>query len=231
MNKFIKAITAIVLRMFVAVGCNKPNEPIDHSGTLNGHDYVDLALPSGTLWATCNVGAETPEGYGDYFAWGETRTKDNFEWSTYQYAINSMCSLIKYCSDVNYGYEGFTDTLTFLLPEDDAAIVNLGAGFRIPSEKEWEELYQNTTSIWTSKNGVNGRLFTASNGNSIFLPAAGFRHGYELVNDGSKGHYWSNKILIDLPHYVRGFNFTSGACYMGEDGRLYGLSVRPVCSV
>ena len=101
------------------------------SGTVNGHEYVDLGLPSGTLWATCNIGANTPEEYGDYFAWGETQTKDTYSWSTYQYANGTFWQdpqLTKYCTDANYGYNGFTDNLTTLQASDDPATANWGSG-------------------------------------------------------------------------------------------------------
>ena len=126
------------------------------------HGYVDLGLPSNTLWATCNVGAASSEEYGDYFAWGETQPKTLYDWNTYQYYDGS--SLTKYNE---------SDGLTTLLPEDDAATANWGDDWRMPTEEEWWELCDNTTITWTTRNGVGGRLFTATNGNSIFLPAGG----------------------------------------------------------
>ena len=146
-------------------------------GSGGDHGYVDLGLPSGLLWATCNVGAETAEEYGDYFAWGETQPKDYYYWSTYQYCNGSSSTLTKYCNNSSNGYNGYTDNLTTLLPEDDAATANWGSDWRMPTNEEWQELYNNTTVTWTTRNGVDGRLFTASNGNSLFLPAAGFRNG------------------------------------------------------
>ena len=127
------------------------------------HEYVDLGLPSGLLWATCNVGANAPEEYGDYFAWGEIVPKDVYNWSTYQYYDGS--NLAKYTG---------SDGLTTLLPGDDAATTNWSNGWRMPTKEEWQELLDNTTNKWTTQNGVNGRLFTGSNGNSLFLPAPDF---------------------------------------------------------
>ncbi len=192
------------------------------------HEYVDLGLPSGTLWATCNVGANAPEEYGDYFAWGETQTKSTYNFSTYQYCRNgNQDQLTKYCDSVSYGYNGFTDNLTTLLPEDDAATANWGSGWRMPTETEWEELLQNTTHTWTTQNGVNGYLFTASNGNSLFLPAAGFRWNDELISAGSWGKYWSSSLVTDVPYYARGFLFNSDGYGMyGPRGE--GRSVRAV---
>lgn len=195
------------------------------------HAYVDLGLPSGLLWATCNVGANAPEEYGDYFAWGETQPKDTYNWSTYQYCNGSYNTLTKYCSNVNLGYNGFTDDLTTLLPEDDAAVANWGNGWRMPTKKEIQELYNNTTITWTQQNGVNGRLFTAANGNSLFLPAAGDRWGDELYDAGDWGYYWSSSLLTDYPFDAWYFSFCSdGYGGMHLYTRYYGRSVRPVRS-
>ena len=191
-------------------------------------DYVDLGLPSGLLWATCNVGAYSPEEYGDYFAWGETTPKDVYDWSSYQYCNGSSTTLTKYCDDASYGYNGFTDNLTTLLPEDDAATVNWGSGWRMPTEEEWWELYNNTTVTWTTQNGVSGRLFTASNGNSLFLPAAGYRFINGFVDAGSWGYFCSSSLDTDSPGNVWNLSCGSGGCSMTCINRCYGLSVRPV---
>ena len=193
-----------------------------------GHDYVDLGLPSGTLWATCNVGANAPEEYGDYFAWGETQPKETYNWNTYQYCNGSPNMLTKYCNNSDYGYNGFTDTLTVLVPEDDAAAANWGANWRMPTQAEWQELYQNTTKTWTTQNGVNGRLFTASNGNSLFIPAAGDFWGTELSGDGYWGNYWSSSLNLENPASAWGFYFNSDNCVENNRGHCCGLSVRPV---
>ena len=195
-----------------------------------GHAYVDLGLPSGLLWATCNVGADTPEGYGDYFAWGETQPKDTYNWSTYQYCNGSFNTLTKYCNNSSYGYNGFTDDLTTLLPEDDAATANWGSDWRMPTKEEWQELYNNTTHTWTTQNGVNGRLFTASNGNSLFLPAAGYYGGTSLGYAGTYGNYWSSSLLTGSPNFAWSLFFDSGDCYMYSNIRYYGFTVRPVRS-
>ncbi len=198
------------------------------NGTFNGHEYVDLGLPSGTLWATCNVGADTPEGYGDYFAWGETQPKTTYNWITYRYCNGSSDQLTKYCSNSSYGYNGFTDDLTVLQPNDDAATANWGSGWCMPTEAQWRELYQNTTATWTTQNGVNGRLFTASNGSSLFLPAAGCRGYGELDYAGSNGYYWSSSLDTGRPNRAWYFYFPSGFSDGGRCGRSYGLSVRAV---
>ena len=196
------------------------------------HEYVDLGLPSGLLWATCNVGADTPEGYGDYFAWGETAPKDDYNWSTYQYANGTDWEdpqLTKYCQNSSDGYNGFTDTLTILLPEDDAATVNWGGNWRMPTKAEWLELYNNTTVIWTQQGGVNGRLFTASNGNTLFLPAAGYYYSDGYNDGGGFGHYWSSSLNSGRPTDAWHFFFSSG--YNGMNDYFFRFDGMPVRSV
>lgn len=257
MNKFTKAIAAVMLMMAVifAAGCTKPDEP-NNGGNNNGqndsvvdpnnggnngggngdipdvHEYVDLGLPSGTLWATRNVGANAPEEYGDYFAWGETLPKTTYDWSTYKY-YGGYNQLTKYCDYSAYGYNGFTDNLTTLQPSDDAATANWGSGWRMPSYEEWVELKENTTSTWMTRNGVNGRLFTASNGASLFLPAAGYRLNDELWQAVTSGCYWSSSLFPDdCP--IEAYDFTIFSDGAGDSDRFCpredGLSVRAVRS-
>jgi hypothetical protein len=201
----------------------------------NNHDFVDLGLPSGTLWATCNVGADSPQaafGYGYYFAWGETQPKNTYNWSTYQYCNGSYNTLTKYCNDFNFGYNGFTDNLTTLLPEDDAATINWGANWRMPTMEEWQELIDNTTVTWTTQNGLEGKLFTASNGNSLFLPAAGRYDGSSLTDFGSEMHYWSSSLRTDYPRSAWSFYYLwSDYGMSGLSARYFGFSVRPVLSM
>ena len=195
------------------------------------HAYIDLGLPSGLLWATCNVGANAPEEYGDYFAWGETQPKEIYNWSTYKYCMGGSYTLTKYCNDPHYGYNGFTDNLTILLPEDDAATANWGDEWRMPTKEEWEELLDNTTVTWTQQNGVNGRLFTGNNGNSLFLPAAGYRGSSELYDVGSDGYYWSS--LLDTFYPIWAYTFYFDSYYYDVDYSSYrdfGRSVRAVRS-
>ena len=212
----------------LAYGEEKSFTTLDNGG--GEHAYVDLGLPSGLLWATCNVGAENPEDYGNYFAWGETTTKSTYNWGTYQYCNGISNTLTKYCNNSSYGYNGFTDNLTILLPEDDAATANWGNGWRMPTKEEFEELYNNTTVTWTTQNGVNGRLFTASNGNTLFLPAAGCRYISSLDGAGNFGYYWSSSLYTGSPHFAWSFYFGSDNYGVYLYYRYYGHSVRPVRS-
>ena len=194
-------------------------------------EWVDLGLPSGLLWAKCNLGATTPEGHGDYYAWGETATKEVYNWSTYKYctvdAEGSLQTLTKYNNSTTWGTP---DNLTTLQAMDDAAAQKLGSGARMPTAAEWRELIANTTAEWTQVNGVNGRKFTGSNGNSLFLPAAGYRYGSELDTAGSGGYYWSSSLHESGPIYAWDFNFYEGGQGVNGYGRYYGQSVRAVRS-
>lgn len=204
---------------------------VDYS---DNYAFVDLGLPSGTLWATMNVGANSPEDYGDYFAWGETVGYNNgyttFNWSKYKYCNGSYNTLTKYCNNSGYGYNGFTDTLTELEPEDDAAYVNWGIKWRMPTDAQWTELRTECKWTWTTLNGKNGRLVTGPNGNSIFIPAAGYRNDDLRYSAGSDGNYWSHSLDTDDPTYALIVDFYSGNVGRSSYGRCYGFSVRPVRS-
>ena len=202
----------------------------DNTSTYNGHGYVDLGLPSGTLWATCNVGATTPEGYGYYFAWGETKSKTTYNWDTYKYCNGGHDQLTKYCNFYKFGYQGFTDNLTVLQPVDDAATANWGSGWCMPTKEQWEELYKNTDHSWKAWNGVNGRLFKGKNGAVLFLPAAGYRWDDELNGVGDYGRYWSSSLYTDNPDNAWGFDFNSDDYGMDYYDHLNGRSVRAVRS-
>ena len=198
------------------------------------HECVDLGLPSGTLWATCNIGANSPEDYGDYFAWGETITKSDYSWNTYTYCNGSQTTMTKYCNNSSYGYNGFTDDLTELELSDDAAYMNWGNAWRMPSKTQFDELINSsyTTTIWTTQNGIYGRKITSKfNGNSIFLPVAGTRFGTQLYNKGNYGDYLSCTLSTSLPDYayyifLNSYNITYTT--EGDYHRCYGRSVRPV---
>ena len=196
------------------------------TGELNGHTWVDLGLPSGTVWATCNIGATNPEDYGNYYAWGETTTKTNYSWSTYRYCNGNETSLTKYCLGPLYGN---SDQYRTLVASDDAATSNWGSSWRMPTNTEIDELYDNCTVVWTTLNGANGLLFTGSNGNSIFLPAAGYRKDTNLLYSGARGHYRSSSLYLYLTTNTWEIDFSSSYNYVNEGARELGFSVRPVC--
>ena len=184
----------------------------------NGYEYVDLGLPSGIKWATCNVGATNPEEYGGYYAWGETEEKKNYDESTYKWRNGSSTS--------SYGT---VDNKTVLDPEDDVAHVKWGGSWRMPTKAEQDELRNNCTWTWTTQNGVNGYKVTSkTNGNSIFLPAAGGRNGANLNYSGSVGYYWSSSLNEGYSYSAFNLYFYSGLYDWFDNLRYNGFSVRPV---
>ncbi len=193
------------------------------------HEYVDLGLPSGTLWATCNVGASSPEEYGDYFAWGETEPKNYYDWSTYKWCNGTYTTLTKYCIDSANGYNGFVDNKTELDPEDDAAYVNWGENWRVPTIVQQKELINYCTWTWTTLNGVNGCLVTGPNGKTLFLPAAGYRRIGLLDSAGSRGIYWSRTIDTYTSAIAFYLDFTSDFWLAGSSGGYkFGYTLRAV---
>ena len=225
-------MTAVLLGFGLQSFDRENNNSGDNGGGGNGGgtatvQWVDLGLPSGLLWADRNVGAASPENYGYYYAWGETKPKEVYDRTTYAYG-NAYNKLKKYCNKSDFGLNGFTDNLTTLEASDDAATVNLGGKARTPTQDEWRELIINTTSIWTTRNGVYGRLLTAPNGKSIFLPAAGGRYGSSLDGAGEGGYYWSSTLGTDIPVNAWNFFFSSSSQSMYDYCRNDGFSVRAV---
>ena len=187
--------------------------------------YVDLGLS--VKWATCNVGADSPEDYGDYFAWGETQPKSTYNWSTYKWSEGDSDNLTKYCTISSYGT---VDYKTQLDLSDDAACANWGGSWRMPTYEEFTELREKCSCTWTTQNGVKGYKVTSkTNGNSIFLPAAGYRDDSSLSEAGSYGYYWSSSLGTDSPDYARYVYFSSSSVDWNDNYRYYGQSVRPVC--
>ena len=195
----------------------------------NGYEYVDLGLPSGTKWATCNVGAFKPSDAGLYFQWGDTKgyTKEQvgtgngqkkFSWTDYKWNPNGDGKTF-----TKYTNPG--DTLEL---EDDAAHINMGGDWHIPTPDQIKELTANTTSTWTTQDGVNGRLFTSSNGKSIFIPAAGSAWNGSVQSSGGRGYVWSSVLNTNDVNIGQYLGFFSGFVYLGDFNRYLGLSVRGV---
>ena len=190
---------------------------------INGHRFIDLGLPSGLLWAETNIGAEKPADDGNYYAWGETepQTSNSYSWDSYKYGT-SKSNLTKY-----------TDAKATLDPEDDAAYVNWGDSCRMPTRDEFAELLNNCTWTWASKPTSDGyfingyKVTSVKNGNSIFLPASGYRYNGCLVESGLCGYCWSSS-LYSSGSTGAGFFFYSGGCGPNDNLRCCGLTVRPV---
>lgn len=205
----------------------------------DGAQLIDLGLPSGTLWMDRNVGASSPEDAGLYFAWGETQgyTADEvgktkqFSWSDYKYANGQDNKLTKYCCSSTYGNDGYTDSLTTLETTDDAVSQNVHK-YSMPTKEQIQELIDETTSTWTTQNGVNGSLFTSkTNGNSIFVPVAGYCD-YGQMRDVSSCYFlWSSSLNMDYAPNAYYLYFTSdGASLYRSFNRNTGVSVRGVAT-
>ena len=183
---------------------------------------VDLGLS--VCWAGWNVGASAPEDYGGYYAWGETEEKDSYDWSTYKWCKGSYDTLTKYCTDGDFGK---VDNKTVLDPEDDVAHVKWGGTWRMPTRAEQDELLEKCNWTWTTYKGVEGYIVTGPNGNSIFLPATGYRDGMRAVHRGRYGSYWYSS-LDDLNCFAFSLYFDSGRYARTYGYRYNGRSVRPV---
>lgn len=204
---------------------------------------VDLGLPSGLLWAACNLGATRPEEYGDYFAWGETEPyyssfdplgwksgkESGYLWQSYIWSKGSGKTLTKYCTDSNFGYNGFTDGKTLLDLEDDAAHMILGGLWRMPTKEEQSELLTNCSWEWETINGVKCQKVTGPNGNYIYLPAAGNLLDTHMELDGRYGVYWSSSLEVDSPDSVCCLDFPKNvSSWLYYYYRYCGFSIRPV---
>ena len=189
-----------------------------------GAQAVDLGLS--VKWASCNVGANRPEEYGDYFAWGEVKSKSVYDWSTYKYCNGSSSTLTKYNTNTR---DGRVDNKTTLDAQDDVATVNWGGAWRMPTKAEQNELRTKCKWEWTTLNGVNGYKVIGPNGNSIFLPAAGLIREGALRSAGSYGNYWSSSLSTVSPNFAYNVYFNSGSVDWGDGYRYFGRSVRPVC--
>lgn len=193
--------------------------------TQNVYKAVDLGLPSGTLWADRNVGANAPEAYGDYFAWGETEPKDYYDWSTYKWCNGSSSTMTKYCTSSSYGT---VDNKTVLDLEDDAAYVNMGSEWRMPSIENLNELKTYCTRSRITLNGVTGDKYLGPNGNSIFLPVAGQRLSDYIWHLGSECVIWSSSIVKEAPNTAFELFSYYSSYYFEESKRCEGQQVRAI---
>ena len=209
-------LSALCLISLSFVSCSGDDEDEDEdteednfetTGTINGYEYVDLGLS--VKWAICNVGADFPRDYGDYFAWGETEPRDNYlEANAYTCGVemDDIAGNSKY----------------------DAAKANWGGSWRLPTSDEMQELVDSCTWEWMTMIDVNGYLVTGSNGNSIFLPAAGLLYTMALNGDGSDGCYWSSTPYGSSTYRAYSLMFDYVNCLVHSFERYYGGSVRPV---
>ena len=193
------------------------------SGNDKGHGYVDLGLS--VKWATCNIGATEPEEYGDFFAWGETTTKENFSWDTYTWWNVADSTITKYCVSSKYGE---VDNKVFLEATDDAATILWQGTWRIPTAEEWTELQTKCSWYWVSKNNIDGYKVVGKNGNSIFLPTAGYQVNNQVKEQSVNGYYWSRTLYQILSSYAQGVSFNNKYINSYYNGRYCGQSIRPV---
>ena len=275
MKKYNKILEAVNRGIQLALDDFDDEEQVQNikSKQVNHRDYtkeyldlmeevVDLGLPSGTLWCKYNLGVDptkllTPgDWYGDYYAWGDlepNKTNEDgkiyFDWSNYKFG-KSFNKLTKYCNISTYGLNGFTDNLTHLQPEDDAAYQNkkfYNFKFHIPTKEQCEELINYTNNYWVKNydpsktihnpaddggiKRLNGRVFEGKNGNQLFIPAAGYRFGSGINHTGSSCYLWSSSLYLVNPDYAYGSRFNSDSTYMYSYYRYYGFSVRPVVNL
>ena len=189
-----KALTELLLKLKSVIA------------TINGYGYVDLGLS--VKWATCNVGASSPEDYGDYNAWGETSVKTS-------YTEDNCSTYGKFMGDI-----GGTSR--------DVAHVKWGGSWRMPTKAEFEELIDRCTWAWTTQGGKSGYRVTGPSGKSIFLPAAGYRYGTSLFSAGSFGSYWSSTPYSSYAGFAYYLSFYGSNHYVSGYYRRYGHTMRPV---
>lgn len=223
-------IAAVAIIIFVGPkgeksGEGKTEEP--QILKINDHEYIDLGLS--VMWAACNIGANTPAETGDYYAWGETSPKSSYSHSNYVHGKQDFFYKYVPYNQLGLSWDYDPDGRLVLEFQDDAASVNWGQPWRMPTQAEIEELATRCTHTWTSRDGHDGMLFTGPNGNSIFMPACGIYKSSNLNDYGTKGFYWSSTLKSEAPNcaYRMFFDINEvGAKYW--HGRFYGYTVRPV---
>lgn len=218
-----------VIGIRIGEECDRNKESLDRfvgvGSVVDNHEAVDLGLS--VKWATCNVGASSPEEYGDHYAWGETETKAVYDWNTYKWCKGSFNKLTKYTR--NDSAEGTAVRMKLDLT-DDAAHVHWGGSWRMPTRNEFHELRENCEWTWTTLNGVKGYKVTSkSTGHSIFLPPSGRRYGSRLNDVGRYGYYWTSSLYKPNPALAWYADFGFGSMEWSYSDRAFGRTVRPVC--
>ena len=213
MRRTINRFVCIGLTAIALVSCKKTN-------TYNGHEYVDLGLS--VKWATCNVGAQKPEDYGNYYAWGEIRPKNIYTWKGYRFrASGDARTGIKFSK---YDPDEIVDNLkkTVLEMADDVANVEWGGDWRMPTREEVEELTLNCDWVWTTQNGVNGVRITSKvegyTDRSIFIPAAGYKDDSKQMQTGKIGYIWSS---TNTNYYTQAYNMFFNSHGSDLDSRIW----------
>ena len=224
-NKSSLLINSVIIGICLfASSCSgeRENSPLPESETSTSVNAVDMGVS--VKWADKNIGATRPEVYGGYYAWGETWKKSEYSWFTYDFSNDDNGGEFwKYNTRESYGY---VDSLVILEEQDDVARLLLGKNWRIPTAEEWQELIDNCSWEWGKLNNINGMYITASNGNTIFLPAAGHKYdGLRYYYEGSNCDYWSASLNAEYPKEAYGMR--NG--YMHKDYRYNGFSIRAVC--
>ena len=196
----------------------------------NGFEYVDLGLPSGTKWATCNVGADKETDYGFYFAFGETKgyscftDAKAFNWGDYKFSVNG--------SNAKFSKYNNTDGKKVLDLCDDAAYIHMGGKWHMPTDEQIRELIKNTENTWVTdynNSGTNGRLFTSKrNGEKLFFPACGLRFAEGYYGLNKSGHFWSSSVDNNRNDCGRDLWFGTVGISTGNGNRILGLCVRGV---
>lgn len=224
MKKILYLLSSLCLLSCNYITSNTSNNTTPTTGTLNGHDWVDLDLS--VKWATCNVGANSPSDYGDYFAWGEISTKKSY---TYRDCYDCIDSFNWNRKSAWRTYNSSGRNMIKEKSGHDAAQENWGGSWRMPSDEEIDELCKYCTWKWTSQNGHKGYLVTGQNGNSIFLPAAGFCYYSDVDRKESEGYYWSNTLGLNENSFIaRSLIIKESKFELSGASRAYGCSIRPV---
>lgn len=230
-------VSDVTLLVSTILGNSSPQYISGDDIIVESRDYVDLDLPSGTLWATCNLGATRPEEYKDlYYAWGETSTHPDklYRWAEYKYCNGENNTITKYCSDSSYGLNGFTDERTELEAVDDVATAKWGKDWEMPTKEQIMELVLECNWTWTTLNGVEGyKVSSKKSDRSIFLPACGSRWSNWLegpeVSGFHGGNYWSKTLDTNSPcnaWYLKIYKDRGGES--SNQSRHYGMQIRPV---